>query len=971
MALYYVNDVTAVPRTDMTVLRDMYLFVGDPSAANLDALVPGTLHLNAGYASNVKATHRVPLAGTQDAPAVGAAYSESNPMFLAAISAYNNDVDIPEDIAEYFTGKAFYIERVGYGCRTYHKAIDGTLSLLKDELAVDVKDPETSDESVFCSTVLDKTVVTPLYVGYKNSQVSQHFDSYATRGGVSVYNYYCSGAVNIEYFCGSLTRATNIVRNSYVRGADLVNSYKHVYFVVPTLRVRLKDIATGEFVPLPQYTTEVDDPDESPVLHTLDYVDMTVDVAEDLDYFGSSDLVCYEGLTYSAPNEITNTLLHSHIQCGEVKDDSVVLHIKDSCVFAGCGSDSEIVPVSLDAMCAPVLLASSQRKTVQGNDVTSLNHVFSDTYWNKRAYASRPTLLAAPQVVTDGMAIDVRVLSKYVTYYTAPGLDDNGDDYPTAAYDGACETTAKLFVVDPDNHIRLSRKTDTTPVYNEHYMDSVHSDANLSSTFVSVYPVLKFLSTDEQYEYVRKVQPGAISSYAISTTGVPATGVVAPSNLTSESDISVTATCATANTQRPHIDVTCAYDDLLVLGALTTYKNTRAVQDFTIAAINDWDNVRTFTITLTLWTHTMNSWDDKRVIATKVIVVKRNTYTAIRANNQALYLDGNHPTRTVTLTLSPGILNTDSLTVNSSNESIATAQFRNNRTVTVTQVGTGRCTITIASVCDPSVSCVIDIVTGSQSQGGTDTEPDDYNTYPTPISSDLTDYSRAQHAYYSAVDWRTTQLGVHTSGFDHGIGRGVTTNAAPGTLYAVFSERSTGEYSRETLVLDGVADTMDAYIPQVLLQSDDDYWHTNYDAFAYLDTGNIGDRVSNDTKRFREVQYILNVDDDSDLTVAFAFLVDGAIRKPLAEPVVDYDPVTDTITVSTEYSDPYTVEQSTVGHLNAWTLGAGTLENSDRVRIRHNVTGKGITASTRIVFKTPGQFKLLGVNYVYRPMYSR
>lgn len=146
-----------------------------------------------------------------------------------------------------------------------------------------------------------------------------------------------------------------------------------------------------------------------------------------------------------------------------------------------------------------------------------------------------------------------------------------------------------------------------------------------------------------------------------------------------------------------------------------------------------------------------------------------------------------------------------------------------------------------------------------------------------------------------------------------------------------------------------------------------DHWNSNTDAFAYLDTGNIADRASLDMKRFREVQYVLCPSKDLDIHVAFGFLVDGKLRKNLVAPHVSRNE-SGIIDVVTEYDDPY---DSDVGNLGEFVLGTDRLCNSDRYLIRHNVSGKGITASTRIVFKMDGQYSIVGVNYVYRPMYSR
>lgn len=359
------------------------------------------------------------------------------------------------------------------------------------------------------------------------------------------------------------------------------------------------------------------------------------------------------------------------------------------------------------------------------------------------------------------------------------------------------------------------------------------------------------------------------------------------------------------------------------------------------------------------------------VVSTIVIRFTLEYYEDIVPRKQSVYLTGSTPVVTVPIDTSPATSLVDTLSVESSNEDIATVEI-DDHVITVTQVDTGRCTILVTSTIVPESRAYITVLSGSTEPGGADDEPDDYTNYPVPTDPEdpLEPEARAQHAYFYDLDWRTSQLKQHCGGFDHGIGRGKTFNAAPGTLYIVYSEHSKREYFRDGIRTEGMEDQLGKYVPTPLLQGDD-VWHTDYEAPAFLDTGNIADRNGTSNKRFREVQYILALDGNTDMQVAFAFLVDGAMRRPMLKPVAEYDPEADVITVSTEYDEPYSVAESTVGNLGEWKLDAHTLENAERVRVRQNVTGKGITASTRIVFKMSGQFKLLGVNYIYREMYSR
>lgn len=376
-------------------------------------------------------------------------------------------------------------------------------------------------------------------------------------------------------------------------------------------------------------------------------------------------------------------------------------------------------------------------------------------------------------------------------------------------------------------------------------------------------------------------------------------------------------------------------------------------------------------ITFKLYKYTGETYDSKVVVAEYDIYFIGEYYQEVVPSVSSVYLTGSAPEKAIRIDTNPATSLIDSLNAECSNVEIAKISL-NDHTLTITQVATGRCEVRVWSTIFPGSYAMITVISGTTEPGGADTEPDNYTSYPEPTApaEPLAPEARAQHAYFYDLDWRTSQLKQHCGGFDHGIGRGKTFNAAPGTLYIVYSEHSKREYFRDGIRTDGMEDQVGKYVPTPLLQGDD-VWHTDYEAPAFLDTGNIADRNGTSNKRFREVQYVLTMDGDTDMQVAFAFLVDGAMRRPMLKPVAEYDPDNDVITVSTEYDEPYSVAESVVGNLGEWKLDAHTLENAERVRVRQNVTGKGITASTRIVFKMSGQFKLLGVNYVYREMYSR
>lgn len=404
---------------------------------------------------------------------------------------------------------------------------------------------------------------------------------------------------------------------------------------------------------------------------------------------------------------------------------------------------------------------------------------------------------------------------------------------------------------------------------------------------------------------------------------------------------------------------------------LTRVGNTSAVTSTVVAdAFEDTDFEGAY-VKLNVYKYTGVTYDSKVLVETLELYFVGEYYDNITPAKTSVYINGVTPTVTLPIDTTPATSEIDTLNAECSNTDVATIVL-DDHTLSITQVDAGRCTVRIWSTVYPGSEAFITVLSGSTDPGGADDEPDDYENYPVPTDPEepLSPEARAQHAYFYDFDWRTSQLKQHCGGFDHGIGRGTTHNAAPGTLYIVYSEHSKREYFRDGVRTNGAEDAVGKYVPIPLLQGDD-VWHTDYEAPAFLDTGNIADRSDGANKRFREVQYILALDGDVDMQVAFAFLVDGAMRRPMLKPIAEYDPDNDVITVSTEYDEPYSVAESVVGNLGEWKLDSHTLENAERVRVRQNVTGKGITASTRIVFKMSGQFKLLGVNYVYREMYSR
>ena len=138
----------------------------------------------------------------------------------------------------------------------------------------------------------------------------------------------------------------------------------------------------------------------------------------------------------------------------------------------------------------------------------------------------------------------------------------------------------------------------------------------------------------------------------------------------------------------------------------------------------------------------------------------------------------------------------------------------------------------------------------------------------------------------------------------------------------------------------------------------------------YLDTGNreINTELK---KRFREIQFKLNVKDLTDKQVSTAFYIDGS-------PTIDiYNYVTKVVQTDTE--NVIIVEQNplqTSGTLSPTKLGSWILNQSafpGRTfwKVRMPVVGKGYTPRMLFLTKNEEDFEFLGYSWVYRTMNAR
>lgn len=925
--------------------------IGDSSHFGLDFSFDST-----------KKNWRIPLTSARWTPTVGEEYIEHGHWIIeAAVNCFNRGVQIPSDIADLFAGKYLDFKVAGYRL-DYTDSYDERRDIIDSKYwysdLLTGKSPATSEESAFFRSGTNAAGnatfrFTPWYQTNPNgvNNLQEEYGIKATRGGITARQYTYYNIITLGYFCGSTSRRTNAERQFH-------RKYSPNYLrVVPVVQITLRDNTTNEASAVPVYYDENGElvtsdnftystylfPPNSTDIDTYDIDNFCDNNIEWLKKYDNEYAEDWEDIRYEyiVKQNVYNPKRYSIV----AKADKPLCGFGAPKIVTGLNLSDEtpIVPFI-------TTLADCQSRT----DIPE-SYVYSNPYTNMRREDSTLSWSDThPYGIPVAFELD---LYDGVTLKYDIAFDDV--QYPTVAFDNTLEMHVNIVVT------KGLLSNDATMV--RHYTATDRNTANFTLTTTAPG---RF---DERTAHIigqhqRNITFPSAAAYNIKLDGSPVANghnvSVLPSTLTERTLYHIAAMLSDSTAVSAPLFITVSSGEEWLRN--TSYSEVTKTLTFEFKSYNDGlDNGETV---ITVYRRGVN-YNEPTVIGRIYFNTIRTLYSNIFVPVTSLYLDGMHNVRTIPVTTYPDIAITDSLSVSTSDEDVATCEYSDG-ILTITQVAQGYCVITVSNSTG-TTTAVINIVSGSTFQGGTDEEPDSYTSYPEPTNSTTDAASRAQHAYYHALDWKTSQLGPHTAGFDHGIGRGVTYNAAPGQLYAVFSERTNGRFFRSDARYNGVTDTPDVFVPTMLHDIGDDYWHNNYDAPSFLDTGDIGDKNGNDTKRFREVQYVLALDESSDLDIAFAFLVDGAIRKPLLHPVANYDADTDTIIVSTEYDEPYSTAQSTVGHLDSWTLNEDNLANYERIKVRQNVTGKGITASTRIVFRISGQFRLLSVNYVYRPMYSR
>ena len=127
-------------------------------------------------------------------------------------------------------------------------------------------------------------------------------------------------------------------------------------------------------------------------------------------------------------------------------------------------------------------------------------------------------------------------------------------------------------------------------------------------------------------------------------------------------------------------------------------------------------------------------------------------------------------------------------------------------------------------------------------------------------------------------------------------------------------------------------------------------------------------------KRFREVQFCVNLLGTAVLKFNTAFTVDDAEKVPMYKHTVSQitdrlDPNYGVIFVDRELCNE--VDTPAISEFNTWEFDTAMFPDITMHKIRYKVSGKGYGGAVRILSKNEVPFELLHINWVYRIMFAR
>ena len=153
-------------------------------------------------------------------------------------------------------------------------------------------------------------------------------------------------------------------------------------------------------------------------------------------------------------------------------------------------------------------------------------------------------------------------------------------------------------------------------------------------------------------------------------------------------------------------------------------------------------------------------------------------------------------------------------------------------------------------------------------------------------------------------------------------------------------------------------------------------WRTEkatYNNWQFIDTGY---RVFSEDlkKRFREIQFCVNIFEDTVLKFNTAFVVDDVEHVPMYKNVIERvtdasDPNYGVIFVERALCD--TVNTPELSILGDWELDTAAFPGITMHKVRYKVSGKGYGGAVKIISKNSVPFELIHINWVYRLMFGR
>lgn len=143
--------------------------------------------------------------------------------------------------------------------------------------------------------------------------------------------------------------------------------------------------------------------------------------------------------------------------------------------------------------------------------------------------------------------------------------------------------------------------------------------------------------------------------------------------------------------------------------------------------------------------------------------------------------------------------------------------------------------------------------------------------------------------------------------------------------------------------------------------------------WQYINTG-YRDFQEDLKKRFREVQFCVNILETKVLKFNTAFIVDDSEKVPMYKHVVTQctdrlDPNYGVIFIDRELAD--TVDTPEVSRFNDWEFDTALFPDITMHKLRYKVSGKGYGGAVKILSKNEVPFELLHINWVYRIMFAR